>query len=180
MRMRPARFLFPYGYPWLRHDSNPEGSGDFADFVGVNYYQPYRVKWTRRGFERHTPDGAETNDLGWEIDPSGLRRVCADAYEAAGKPIYITENGIADSRDAKRSRFIYEHLGEALEARREGIPVERYYHWSLLDNFEWAEGLSAKFGLVAVDPVTHERKVKGSGEYYARVCATRRLEGWET
>ncbi|MDE0020235.1 MAG: glycoside hydrolase family 1 protein [Candidatus Poribacteria bacterium] len=168
-------FLFPYGYPWLRHDSNPEGSGDFSDFTGVNYYQPYRVRWRRKGFQRHTPDEAPTNDLGWEIDAEGLRQVCADAYEAAGKPIYITENGVADADDAIRSRFIYEHLAQTLQARQDGIPIQRYYHWTLMDNFEWAEGMSAKFGLAAVDPQTYERIVKPSGEYYAQICKTRRL-----
>ena len=73
-----------------------------------------------------------------------------------------------DNTDRFRSRYLYDHLKTA---SRSGLPFERYYHWCFCDNFEWIEGNSSKFGIVSMDPVTKERKVKKSGEFYARVIA---------
>ena len=84
------------------------------------------------------------------------------------KPIYITENGTCDNEDRFRARFLAEHLQAVCAS---GLPVERYYHWCFCDNWEWAEGLSARFGLVHVDHETGKRTVKRSGEFYKRVIA---------
>ena len=171
-----GHFLPPYGFPH-RDNNFPEGSGDFTDFVGVSYYRRFRVRFHPRGRIVERPDpSAPTSDLGWEIDPEGLRRVCAACHESLGKPLFITGNGIATEEDAVRSRFIRDHLAELVAARSAGIPIERYYHRSFLDGFEWGEGMSAKFGLVAVDPSTRERTVKPSGDYYADACLSRLLQ----
>lgn len=171
-----GHFLPPYGFPH-RYNNFPEGSGDFTDFVGINYYRPYRVRFSPRGrIVKHPGASAPTSDLGWEIDAEGLRRVCANCHESLGKPLFITGNGVADQDDAIRARFIRDHLAQVAAARDAGIPIERYYHRSFLDGFEWDAGMSAKFGLVAVDPRTQERTVKASGEYYAGICGSRLLE----
>ena len=81
-------------------------------------------------------------------------------------PIYVTENGVCDNRDAFRCRFIFDQL---MAINRSGLPIERYYHWSFLDNFEWLEGMSARFGLVEVDPATLKRQVKKSGRFYSQI-----------
>jgi beta-glucosidase len=90
-------------------------------------------------------------------------------------PIYVTENGIADRDDARRPEFLLTHVRAMLRAIQEGSPVRGYMHWTCFDNFEWAEGYSAKFGLIACDPVTQERRVRPSGRLYAEICRTNRV-----
>jgi len=83
----------------------------------------------------------------------------------------ITENGVADERDELRPAFLVSHLEAIHRAISEGAPVQGYFHWSSLDNFEWAEGRRLRFGLIHVDYETLKRTVKPSGELYARICA---------
>ncbi len=87
-------------------------------------------------------------------------------------PIYITENGIPDKDDVHRPRFILTHLHQVWKAIQHGIPVRGYYHWSLVDNFEWSEGYNPefRFGLFGVDFETQERTPRASGEVYAQIC----------
>ena len=136
--------------------------GEYIDFIAVNYY----TRTTVYGFGDGTRHGVPKNDLGWEIYPEGIVRCCAEHYGVLKRPIWITENGTCDNTDSFRCRYIYEHLA-ALAAS--GLPVERYYHWCFTDNFEWAEGESARFGLVHVDYETQQRTVKKSGEFYRDV-----------
>lgn len=114
-------------------------------------------------------EGAETNDLGWEVYPEGLYRVCKTCFEKYPFPIYITENGICDEEDKQRGKFIYDHLKVIKKLNDDGVPVERYYHWSLMDNFEWEFGLGPKFGIIEVDDVTHKRTIRESGQFYGDV-----------
>jgi beta-glucosidase len=106
------------------------------------------------------------NDYGWEIYPQGLSEVMRELYRICPKPVWILENGTCDEDDRFRSLFIYDHL-EVLS--RTDVPVERYYHWSFLDNFEWLDGESKRFGLVYVDFATQERRVKKSGHFYREI-----------
>ena len=87
-----------------------------------------------------------------------------------GKPILITENGIPDADDDQRPRFLLTHLAELWRAIRDGAPVKGYYHWSLIDNFEWSEGWALRFGLIEVDPATQARRVRKSGELFAAIA----------
>ena len=80
--------------------------------------------------------------------------------------VYITENGVCDNADAIRISFLYEHLRELSQSN---LPVTRYYHWSLTDNFEWLEGESARFGLIEIDYATQARRIKSSGRFYAEI-----------
>jgi beta-glucosidase len=114
--------------------------------------------------------GAPKNELGWEIYPEGLYRVAKRYFRRYQKPIYITENGTCDSQDRFRAQYIYDHLAQVKRLLDEGVDVRCYCHWTLMDNFEWLEGLSARFGLVEVDFNTQERKIRKSGEFYAEVC----------
>src|SRR5690606_22998605 len=101
----------------------------------------------------------------------------------APKAIYITENGAAfedvvgpdgEVDDPQRVRYLQEHFAAALRARDEGVPLEGYFVWSLLDNLEWAEGYDKRFGIVYVDYETQARIVKSSGRYLAEVAAAAR------
>ena len=139
--------------------------GPYADFLGLNYY----ARTATSGLGDGTLPGVAVNDLGWEIYPAGIVECCRKLHALLPQlPIYITENGTADNHDSFRRRYLYEHLKALTES---GLPVTRYYHWCFVDNFEWLEGFTARFGLIHFDPVTHRRTVKKSGEFYARMIA---------
>ncbi|MCL2654014.1 MAG: glycoside hydrolase family 1 protein [Propionibacteriaceae bacterium] len=138
--------------------------GKYYDFQGVNYYSRSMVTGLADGVAKDVP----VNDLGWEIYPAGLGIVLRQVARAYPGPIYITENGIADSRDAFRPRFIFDHLRAVVTS---GVPVERYYHWSSIDNWEWADGEGPRFGLIALDYETQTRTMRESGRFYADISA---------
>ncbi len=141
------------------------------DFIAVNYYFPVRLNRRRIFFEQSTAtnDGRRITDTNWLMHPHGLYEVLADLSDYR-KPVYITENGIATDDDELRARFIHEHLEEVYYASQAGVDVRGYFYWSLLDNYEWAEGYRPKFGLVAVDPLTQERRLKDSAHSYAEIA----------
>lgn len=153
--------------------------GIYADFMGINYYARYQVQpsWNPRTlfFKLGIKPSGRFNDLGWEIHPEGLHAIAKDLYAEYGLPIWITENGTCDHADAFRGRFIIEHLESVHRIIEEGIPVERYYHWSTLDNFEWDLGLIPRFGLVEVDYVTQERRIRPSGHMYSSIIRRREV-----
>lgn len=153
----PAKLFIPSGY-----------EGHYADFIGINYYSRNIVNTL--DLKQFVQPDRPVNDLGWEIYPDGLRILCERCYEKYHLPIWITENGVCDNSDVLRVRFIAGHLHAVKEAIDHGAQVERYYHWSLLDNFEWLEGESARFGLVHVDYETQKRTIKKSGRFYAEIC----------
>lgn len=137
--------------------------GRYADFLGLNYYS----RTASKGFADGTLPGAPINDLGWEIYPQGIAECAAKLHKLMPElPIYITENGTADNNDAYRRRYIYEHIKALSES---GLPVTRYYHWCFVDNFEWNEGFTARFGLVELNTKTMERKIKKSGEFFRQM-----------
>jgi len=140
------------------------------DFIGLNYYFHNRIK----GFKFNHNSNEEFSDLGWEIYPEGIYRVLKE-LKKYNKPIYITENGLADKDDAKREKFIKEHLTWIWRAIQEKIDVRGYFHWSLLDNFEWDKGFWPRFGLIEVDYQTMARKIRPSAKIYARICKENQL-----
>jgi len=164
---------------WPLGSGHPFGEKVFADFMGINYYSRDIIKgsfnpWTLFGKRTLLPE-APTNDLGWEIYPEGLYTLCQSMYQRYGLPIFITENGVCDAADTLRRAFIYDHLDQLLRAIADGIPVQRYYHWTLMDNFEWMEGYSARFGLIHCDTHTQQRTIRPSGNYYGRISRDRAL-----
>jgi beta-glucosidase len=160
----------------------PSEAKGTQDFLGVNYYSRDLVSFDPRAaaelfIRRHVAPGAETNDLGWEIYPEGLGMVLDEwSGRSGGLPVHITENGVADARDVLRPRFLVRHLAQVARAIARGIDVRGYYHWSLLDNFEWAEGYVPRFGLVHVDYATQARRLRASGELYGRIVRARRID----
>jgi beta-glucosidase len=151
-------FVAPFAQPrWVR-------PGKYYDFFGLNYYS----RSTVTGLGDGVASGVSVNDLGWEIYPAGIAVLSQRIAARFGGPIYVTENGTADAADAFRSRYLYEHLRALVESQ---APVERYYHWCLTDNWEWAEGERARFGLVALDFDTQQRTIRDSGRFYADIAA---------
>ncbi len=171
--MTTGKMIFPLG------KGKPMGNGPFADFIGINYYSRDMVKGRFKSFpmfgDLTLREKAPVNDLGWEIYPKGLGRLCRKIWKQYKLPIWITENGTADSRDAFRSKFLADHLTEIAELIEDGIPVQRYYHWSLMDNFEWAEGEKSRFGLVEVDYATQKRTIRASGKFFAEIAKSHKL-----
>ena len=109
--------------------------------------------------------------MGWEIDPAGLRHVVEEAA-SYGKPVYVTENGIDDADDDQRPAYMRGYLRALARAIDDGADVRGYYAWSLIDNYEWAEGYAPSFGLYGYDPATLERKRRGSAGVYRRIART--------
>jgi beta-glucosidase len=144
------------------------------DFIGLNVYQPYPEKGWANKEVKDLPEDRKTM-LGWTIDGRSVSYSLRFFWKRYGLPLMISENGMADettpSRDAKvhdekRIRFMGEYIGEMKKAMDEGIPVLGYQHWTLIDNFEWAEGYVPRFGLVYVDYKTLTRTIKDSGYFY--------------
>ena len=148
---------------------------DSQDFIGLNYYSRDMVTFdvTQPGllFTRRFPmPGADFSMVGWgEIYPDGLYRLLKRLQRYA-KPIFVTETGVPDNDDSKRPRMLLTHLAAVHRALAEGVPVKGFYFWSLVDNFEWAEGFSARFGLVHLDLATGKRTLKRSGKLYEALC----------
>ncbi len=140
--------------------------GRYADFFGLNYYS--RTTVTR--FDDGTPAGVPVNDLGWEVYAAGLGDTATWAWEEFALPVWVTENGTCDNTDAFRSRYLHEHLAVVSALRARGVPVERYYHWCFVDNWEWTDGEVPRFGLVALDYETQQRTVKASGHFFAEIA----------
>ncbi|HVY86815.1 MAG TPA: family 1 glycosylhydrolase [Caulobacterales bacterium] len=143
-----------------------------ADFIGV---QPYTRFWVDAHGVTTPPAGAEMTDAGYEFYPQAVADTIRWAHAAIGKPIYVTENGIATDNDARRIAFIDQALASVLDCIEEGIPVHSYLHWSLLDNFEWTSGFSKHFGLVAVDLTTFRRTLKPSAAHLGAIARANRI-----
>lgn len=138
---------------------------DYQDFIGLNYYSRDRIKFP---FLKRN-ENKIVSDLGWEVYPQGIYFVLK-GLKKYKKPIYITENGLADAKDKLRKDFIKEHLFWVHKAIKEGADTRGYFHWSLMDNFEWEKGFEPRFGLIEIDYKTMERKPRPSAFYYAEIC----------
>lgn len=135
----------------------------YQDFVGFNYYFTDYYK----NFKRENPQ-VPKSDIGWYMEPEGLYPLLIRAWAHHKKPIIITENGVADSQDQYRQWWIEETIIAMAKAISEGVDVAGYFHWSLLDNFEWAYGWWPKFGLVEVNRISGmKRTVRQSAKWYA-------------
>lgn len=139
------------------------------DWLGVNYYSRGILAYdeTKAVFPIKKVDGPlEKTDIGWEIFPEGLEKILTRISNDYTKlPIYVTENGMAEvegNDDPRRVKYYNDHLQAVLDAQSNGADVRGYFAWSLLDNFEWAEGYSKRFGIVHVDYETQIRTPKSS------------------
>jgi beta-glucosidase len=136
------------------------------DWVGVNYYTRslYKHDASIPSFPFVQSRGdLPKNDLGWETYPSALTEFLLRVSRNHPKlPIYVTENGMSGPDDDGRIDFFDKHFHAIREAQKSGADVRGYIAWTLVDNFEWAEGYNARFGIVSMDPETRERKPKGS------------------
>ncbi len=148
------------------------GAKGSLDFIGLNYYTHFitglfmPTSTEELAFAKR--DHETTTEFGYPMYAEGMRRAI-DFVAEIGVPIEITENGVADSSDSLRPEHIMRHLWVISEAIKDGRDIRSYHHWSLMDNFEWAEGYKMRFGLYSVDFETQERTLRPSGEIYRDV-----------
>jgi beta-galactosidase len=155
------------------------------DWIGVNYYTRMVVSsgGSSAGGWRVVPGygnlctaggvskaGRPCSDFGWEFYPEGLEKTLTAVYERYHLPIVVTENGVADSADSLRPRFIIRHLEATLKAIEKGADVRGYLHWALIDNYEWAMGYSMKFGVAKVDFEIKKRYLRPSALVFREIA----------
>lgn len=163
---------FEFYIPGVVHEKfeNPDAPKAY-DFFGLNYYSHVFLRVHHRLKDMIYPgyraDDIET-DMPYGVYAEGLYRALKDVAEL-GKPIYITENGIADKKDDRRDIWIKRYLYAMHRAMEEGCDVRGYFYWSLMDNWEWDMGYKEKFGLVEVDFKTQERKLRKGAAWFQKV-----------
>jgi beta-glucosidase len=138
-----------------------------GDFIGVQNYGRQRLD--DKG-PLPPPRGAELTQMGEEFYPASLEGAVRYAHAATGKPVLITENGIAATDDTRRAAFIPLAVAGVQRAIADGVPIIGYIHWSLLDNFEWLFGYTPKYGLVEVDRTTFKRTPKPSARVLGEIA----------
>jgi beta-glucosidase len=157
--------------------------GRTLDFIGINYYTRDFVRNTgyslpglvgERATRDHRQQVGKLNDLGWEVYPEGLAQYLRE-FATLKLPILITENGVPAVEDDDRWTFLFMHLWQVARAIADGVNVVGYLHWSLLDNYEWADGYNARFGLIEVDFATQQRRIRPSAWKYAHIIRSNAL-----
>ncbi len=146
------------------------------DFIGINYYTRAIYRADHSGaYLEVPPTKVPTTEMGWEIYPQALTELLVSLNQEYDLPeIYITENGSAmndilvegEVNDNGRIEYLQSHLNAVNDAISQGADIKGYFAWSLMDNFEWAEGYKKRFGMVYVDYVTQKRTIKNSGYAY--------------
>jgi len=159
--------------PLARRGRGVDGLVRSFDWLGLNYYGRLAAK-----FDPLSPQLAEHVQqptvrspwIDWgEPCPRGLTEQLL-RLSRHRVPLYVTENGVYDNDDATRPQFLVDHVRAVLDARERGADVRGYFHWSLVDNFEWTEGWSTRFGLIEVDPASGRRTPRRSAAVYADIC----------
>ncbi|KAA9153615.1 beta-glucosidase [Amycolatopsis acidicola] len=191
--------LARFGFGELVREGDLELISAPIDMLGVNYYRGYEVtrepvpgsepagpEWIGAEEVRFIPDPTvPLTASGWQVEPDRLTETLVNVHrDYPHIPLYVTENGAAypdvvgsDGQivDTDRIGFLEAHLRAAHAALTQGVDLRGYFYWSLLDNFEWAEGYSKRFGLVHVDYETQRRTLKHSAHYYSVVATTNTL-----
>jgi beta-glucosidase len=187
----------------LIHEGDLAAIGAPLDYLGVNYYRPHYIRsgdWSdlrlgespvtdQPGFVEYLAPEWPQTVMGWLVEPDGLYDTLMRLHrETRGLPLYITENGCAaedyvnpdgEVNDPERVEYIRGHLDAVLRAIDEGVVVSGYFHWSLLDNFEWGWGYRRRFGLYYVDYGTQRRLAKRSAAFYAGIVRCGELPALE-
>jgi beta-glucosidase len=183
-----AYFADRFGFDWIR-DGDMAQIAQPIDFLGLNYYSRRVVRAPRSGEEAEfawvvrteTTTGVPTTQIGWEMTPEVLRDLLLHLRARYRNPtILVTENGLGQYdtvapdgavHDPERIEYLRTHIAAVEEAMDAGVDVRGYFAWSLLDNFEWAEGYGPRFGLTYVDYPTQRRIPKDSAAWYRDLIA---------
>ena len=171
--------LFGDDMPEIK-DGDMEIISQPVDFYGVNLYDS-RANRSAEGYPENCYTGIPRTSLDWPVTPQTLYWSPKFLYERYGVPVMVTENGLANNdwvsldgrvHDTQRQDFTHRYLRELKRAADEGIDILGYFHWSVMDNFEWNEGYDKRFGLVYIDYRTQERVIKDSAFWYKEVMET--------
>jgi beta-glucosidase len=152
---------------------------DEADFIGLNYYFYHRLRFHHKNvcidknqnrYPECRDDHSEfsRSDMGWRLFPEGLYYL-TQQLKRYQKPIYITENGLADEKDTFRYDYIKRALKSMLDSIKAGADIRGYFYWSLTDNYEWADGYRPRFGLIEMDYKTQKRKIRKSARIFKEI-----------
>jgi beta-glucosidase len=155
----------------------PAGQGEEApglkdswDLIGINYYSRHRMAHDQPpDIGGLPPPDAELTLMGYEVYPEGFYHELM-RLKQYGPPVYVTENGISTKDDTQRCRHLLRHLAEVHRALQEGTDIRGYLHWTLIDNFEWAEGYQQWFGMVAMEPGTLKRRPRPSAYLFRDIA----------
>ncbi|MFC1622053.1 glycoside hydrolase family 1 protein [Patescibacteria group bacterium] len=170
-KIKPIDWLATKVLQWLSGKFFLGKISRHSDLIGVNYYFTNETKNLK-----HKDPQDKISDMGWWLHPSGMEKVLL-RLKKYKLPVYITENGLADAEDKQREWWIKEILEHCHNAMEQGVDLRGYFHWSLIDNYEWAEGFWPRFGLVEIDRENNlERKPRPSFYTYAQICKTGKLE----
>jgi beta-glucosidase len=160
---------YPDGFDLPVRDGDLETIATPIDALGVNYYNPTAIRAPSDPdllpFDMVVLEGYPLTDFGWPIVPEGLGQLLTRLHNDYGLPLYVTESGCAypeSPDDQRRIDYLAGHIDALETVRAKGVDVRGYFVWSLLDNFEWSEGFSKRFGLVHVDFDTLVRTPKAS------------------
>lgn len=175
--IQTGSYPFPFNhFGW----GNMQDVKDTCDYVGINYYSRLRAGLAPRSpktlfFQLTVPPHKPQGDRGVEIPygeayPDGLRRA-VERFSVLKKPIYILENGVPDRDDRIRPWVLESTVDQIRALLAEGVDLRGYFHWSLIDNFEWNEGWHLRFGLIELDPKTQARKLRPSAQLYSRLIS---------
>lgn len=192
--LREGSYPAVLGSPRALRDGDLDTIRGSTAWLGVNYYTPFRIGPAAADTDAVGQDvdafpgapvfsfapRAPLTTMGWEVDATGLAETLRNTAKALpGVPLRVTENGAAFAdqslEDEDRISYLREHLAALAEVQSEGLDVRDYFAWSLLDNFEWAQGYTQTFGLVAVEPGSLRRVPKASFAWYAEHIARSRL-----
>ncbi len=179
----PSRLFndfFPYAFAhgvlrfpgWSKGLSQAKGT---QDYLGINYYTGDLVSFSLRKAgelfaDRAYPEDAPLSETKFIANlPSGMFQALKWGQQF-GAPIIVTENGVEDSQDVLRPRYLIEHLHQVWRAVNFNFPIKGYFHWSLVDNFEWERGWTQRFGLWELNVETQARRKRPSADLYAEIC----------
>lgn len=165
----PTQFV--YNMMMRQNFDHLDAVADSMDVIGVNYYYSQDASALRFIFRPVGEQNSNYTQNGWEIDPEGLYEVLKVVDERYGKPIVISENGIGTQSEQKKIRYFREHVNQMRRAMVDGVDVRGYMPWTLVDNYEWAEGYAANFGLTSLDPDTHGLTLEPTGMWYSEFIA---------
>lgn len=139
-----------------------------TDFIGLNYYFYNCLSVGLKGIKQKKLEGP-ISDMNWRIYPKGIYYLVKGLHERYKKPIYITENGLADSKDKFRGEFIKQHLAWLSKAISQGVNVRGYFYWSLTDTYEWHDGFKPKFGLIKINMKNLTRTARKSATVFKEI-----------
>lgn len=165
---RPHNYIDQLTTQWMRYFWNwwfLQRIKRHQDFIGINYY--FSDYYTGLGKKKNPR--VPTNDMGWYMEPEGIYPLLLRAWSRFKKPIFITENGLADANDQHRQWWLEETVIAMERAISEGVDLRGYFYWSLLDNFEWQDGWWPRFGLAEVDRKTMKRTLRPSAKWFGQL-----------